>query len=102
MSKLIEHADAEYQIIREYLDAIEEAHKYQPKGPLRTFSEEIRNDLKRNLELHMDKNSLKKKYYRQRAVILDSEAQQDRAQLVQEMRQDKIENNEGEENEGIN
>ncbi len=90
MSKLTEHAEAEYKMIREYVDAVETAHTYQPKGPLRNYSEEIRSDLRRILELHLDNNNLKKKYYRQRAVILDSEAQIDRPHLVHEMKQDVI------------
>ncbi len=90
MSKLTEHAEKEYRIIREYIDAVEAAHTYQPSGPLREFSQYIKKDLQRILELHSDNNNLKKKYYRQRAVILDSEAQIDRPQLVHEMKHDDI------------
>jgi len=91
MSKLTEHAEVEYRIIREYVSAIEAAHTYQPSGPLREFSQHIKKDLGRILELHSDINNIKKKYYHQRAIILDSEAQIDRPQLVHEMKHETVE-----------
>ncbi len=82
MGKLEDHAEEEYKVIRAYLAATEEVYKYQPRGPLRSFSEAIRSDLKRTLELHSDKNNIKRTYYKLRDVVLTNEGRQE---MVQEM-----------------
>ncbi len=66
MSKLTEHADKEYDIIRDYIKAINSVDSSSLDKTLKLFSEEIQSDLRRVLELHYDKNSLKKKYYHER------------------------------------
>ncbi len=65
MSKLLEHTTKEYQILSEYLNAINSV-EIEDNVNLHRFNDEVKKDLSRILSMYFDYNGLKTKYYMQR------------------------------------
>ncbi len=70
---LLDHTDKEYQILSDYLDAIESV-EIENDANLHRFNEEVKKDFRRLLSMHFEYNSLKTKYYMCRKKIKELEA----------------------------
>jgi hypothetical protein len=70
MSKLLKVTEDEYQIIRQFYDAVATVVENTPnRDYLPLFAEEIRKDLDNIITLYHDKNNLKRKYYAAREKL---------------------------------
>ncbi len=63
MSLLTESTKREYEILREFMEALDTVKSKEKVPYEQRFIEEVRGDLINILRLHFDKNNLKQKYY---------------------------------------
>jgi hypothetical protein len=64
MGKLVDVAQEEYDILRQFTEAIDQVVSDVPdKDFLPRFADKVKDDLNIMLALHYDKNNLKRKYY---------------------------------------
>jgi hypothetical protein len=76
MSKLLKVTEDEYQIIRQFYDAVATVVENTPnRNYLPRFAEEIRKDLDNIITLHYDKNNLKRKYYSTKEKLKETQCQ---------------------------
>jgi len=76
MGKLLKVTEDEYQIIRQFYDAVATVVENVPnRNYLPRFAEEIRKDLDNIITLHHDKNDLKRKYYSTKEKLREMQCQ---------------------------